>query len=451
MRSSWTRKLAAPLFATSLAACGDSIGPGQGSVDYTDLALDFCNETGQFPLFFAYLNEGENWTRVNGNANRTFAFRASDKVGIAMVFFDGVDTYSTEVIYAKNEELEPLSGGACEDIPGYKTVNGAVSGVAAGDFSYVTMDLSQALVEPPPSTFSLIDVALAPRDVIAHAGSDQITGEVPDAVIIRRGISASTTNLATFDFNSNEAAAPTVNTVTITGLSASEDNLIDMYFSTFDTFDHPFFLSSFFTSGTQTIYHVPSALTLAGDLHMLDVYGQNGTAVRGETQWYRNAANRSVSFGSHLSTPTISTIASSPVVRLRAQLPVQPEYNSFAVALYQQSTTSTLRSVSVFGTAGFFDSPSNWVLDIPDLGILSGFPTASGLQSGGTQTEYDIFAYTGDLLNFFGAPAEGSSVKYAGRSSSTTTMIALRGDQSSRRSVRRAPALRVSRHKIGTR
>jgi hypothetical protein len=454
MRRSWTRKLAAPLFATSLVACSDGIGPGQGSVDYMDLALDFCNATGQFPVFFAYLNEGEGWTRVNGDLNRTFAFRASDKVGVAMVFTDGAGTYFTDVFYAKNEELEPLSGSACTEAIGTKTVSGSVANVADGDYAYVSMGLTTELVEPPPSTYSLFDLANAPLDLVAHSGSSQITGDVPDAFIIRRAQNPPDgSTLSTLDFNSAEAAAPAVNTVTISGLSASEDNLIDLYFSTATTFDQPIFLSSFFTSGTQTIYHVPSALTQAGDLHLLDVYGTttSGVAVRGETQWYRNAGNRTVALGSHLSTPAISSLATSPIVRLRAQLPVQPEYNSFALALYEQIGTTTVRAVSVLGTAGYFNSPSTWVLDIPDLSGVSGFPTASGLASGGTSTNYQVFAYGGNLATFFGAPEEGSTMKYAARSSSTTTMMSLRADQVSGRKDRRAPGMTLGRRKLGVR
>ena len=450
MRRSWRRTIAVPMVVTSLAACGDSTGPGGGgSADYLDLALDFCSAGGQFPVFFAYLNEGEQWTRVIGDANRTFAFNASDKVAIAMIFTDGAGSYSSEFLYAKNEELEPLSGGACSESFGAKTVNGSVAGVATGDFSYVSMGLTSEFITPPPSTYSLSDLAFAPLDLIAHAGSDQITGEVPDAIIIRRAQNPTNgATLATLDFNSSEAAAPAVHTASITGLSSNEDNLIDLYFSTAATYDHPLFLSSFFTAGTQTIYHVPTAMTQAGDLHLLDVYARttNGLAVRGETQWYRTAANRSVALGSPLNSPTVSTIATSPVVRMRTQLAVQPEYNSFALALFQQSGASTVRAVSVLGTAGYFDSPGTWQLDIPDVSGVSGFPTASGLQGGGTLTPYQVVAYGGSLETYFGAPPEGSSTKYAARFSSTNTMVALRGAETGGR--RMAGAL-LARHRHG--
>jgi hypothetical protein len=449
---SWTRRLAIPLFAGSVAACGDSISPGPPSADYLDLALDFCGATGQFPVFFAYLNEGEGWTRVNGDINETFAFRASDKVGIAMIFTDGAGNFSTEVILAKNEEIEPLSGGACTEAVGTKTVNGSVAGVAVGDFAYVTMGLTEDLVEPPPSTFTLVDLANVPLDLVAHAGTDQITGEVPDAIIIRRA--QNPTNNATLpalDFNSNEAAIPSANTATIAGLTSSEDNLIDLYFSTATTFDHPLFLSSFFTASTQTIYHVPSTLTQAGDLHMLDVYARSfdNLEVRGETQWYRNAANRSISLGSPLADPTVTSIDNSPV-RFRAQLPVQPEYNSFALALYSQTGTGT-RDVSVLGTAGFFDSPSTWTLEMPDLTGVPGFPTASGLQGGGTETPYSIVAYGGSLLTFFGAPSENSTTKYAGRFSSTNSMVALRLGAPRKAGERRGAGPRLAVRKVGVR
>jgi hypothetical protein len=450
MRTSWTRKVIIPLFASSIVACGDSVGPDP-SQDYLDLALDFCSATGEFPVFFAYLNEGEGWTRVNGDAGRTFAFRASDKVGVAMVFDDGFGTFSTEVVFAKNEELEPLSGGACTELVGSKTVDGSVAGVATGDFAWVSMGLNSELVSPPPSTFTLLDIANAPIDLIAHAGTVQSTGDVPDAVIIRT-VPASTTALAPLDFNSNEAGIPSANTLNITGLSASEDNLIDVFFSTPTTFDHPLFQSFSFTSATQTIHHVPSTMTLAGDLHMLDVYATttDNQAERGETQWYRNAANKSVSLGSPLSVPTVTSIDDSPV-RLRTQLQLQPEYNSFALVTFTQFT-ATVRSVTVIGTAGFFDSPSTWTLDVPDLTGVSGFPTASALQGGGTQTEYGVVAYGGgDLATNLGAPLENSSTKYAKRFSSTNTLLALRRGSGETRRARRDMRLHLAKRRIGVR
>lgn len=446
MRRSWNKRIAIPLLALSVAGCTDVIDPINGIQDFIDLSLDFCTGTGQSPVFLAFQNQGENWTRVNPNASNTFDFRASDKVALAMIFTDGAG-YSTEIVYAQNDELEALSGGACTEIAGTKTVSGSVANVPAGSLSYVTMGVGSALIEPPPSTFTLSELANSPLDLISHRGMSTLSGEIPDRVIIRRAQNPTNgATLTALDFAGTEAANVTSNSLAITGLSANEDNLIDLFFLTATTLDHPIFLSSFFTSGSQTIYHVPSTLTQAGDLHLLDVYAHtaNGLALRGETQYYRIAANKSVALGSALSTPAITTAATTPTVRLRTQLPVQPEYNSFVLALFSQGTA---RTVSVVGTAAYFGSPSTWDVAIPDLSGVSGFPTASGLQQG-QLTPWQVVGYGGTIATYFGAAEENASVKYAARFSSLNTLMASRASDG--RARRQSPLL-LGRRTMGAR
>jgi hypothetical protein len=446
MRRTWKRRIAIPLVALGFAGCSDGNDPDPGPTDFLDLSLDFCSGPGQSPVFLAYQNQGENWTRVNPSAGNTFDFRASDKVALAMIFQDG-GTYSTEIVYAQNDELLPLSGGACTEVSGTKTVNGSVTNIPAGSFANLTMGLGSAFFEPPPSTYTLSDLANGPLDLLATRG--MITGgaEVPDRVIIRRALNPTNgATLAALDFAAAEAANVTANTLTVSGISANEDNLIDLFFSTATTLDHALFLSDFFTSGTQTIYHVPSTLTQAGDLHLLDVYAQTGTgsALRGETQYYRTAANKSVALGAALNSPTLTTVSSTSPVRLRTQLAVQPEYNSFVVSLFSQGTA---RSVSVIGTAAYFGSPSTWDVAIPDLSGVTGFPSASGLQQG-QATEWQVVGYGGTLATYFGATEENSSIKYAARFSSFNALMASRAGGGQAR--RQAPKL-LGRRKLGVR
>jgi hypothetical protein len=413
---------------------------GPGSTDFLDLELDFC--ASEAPIFLAFQNEGGAWTRVDPNGNQTFAFRAADKVGLAMVFQSG-NRYSTEIVYAQNDELLPLSGGACTEVTGTKSLNGSVANVAVGSFAYVSMALSTVIMEPPPSTFTLTDLPNGPLDLLAHRGSLLATGEVPNRVIIRRSENRiSGTTMPVLDFASSEAQNPATNSLTVNGLVTGETNFIDLFFETATTFGHPLFLSEPFTSANQTIYHVPGSMTQAGDLHLIDVYGftTGGSAYRGETQFYSNASNRTASFGGSLNVPTFTTVAASPTARLRMQLNAQSDYPAFVVALYDQTGT-TIRSVSVLGSAAYFESPLTWDLAIPDLSVVPGFPTASGLQSG-TQTTMSAVGYNGDIATYFGAPAENSTLRYAARISSQVALRALRsGTGAQSRQLRPTPAL----------
>lgn len=420
MSSRWIMKLAIPVTGLSIAACSDGIGPG-GSRDFLDLSLDFC--ASEAPVFLAFQNENGPWERVLPDGNQTFRFVAADRMALAMIFQFGT-TYVTEIVYAQNDELLPLSGGACTETSGAKSLNGSVASVPPGSFANVSMALTTETFDSPQSTFTLTSLPNGQLDIVANRGSLQLTGEVPDRVIIRRSedrISGST--IPVLDFASSEAANVTSNALTVNGLVAGEDNLIDLFFETATTFAHPLFLSSLFTSSNQTIYHVPGTLTQAGDLHVLDVYAEtsNGLAYRGETQFYRNAGSKVITLGAALNTPTISTVSSTPSARLRMQMGAQSDYPSFVLALYGQGA----RRVSVLGTAAYVGSPVTWDLVMPDLSGVSGFPTQSVLQSG-VQTSTQVIGYAGDVATFFGATAENTSLRYAARLSSQTALRALR-------------------------
>jgi hypothetical protein len=162
-----------------------------------------------------------------------------------------------------------------------------------------------------------------------------------------------------------------------------------------------------------TIYGIPASLTQPGDAHILTVHAQSssGNSYRVSEQYYRDAVDRFASLGVALSAPTVTTIVSTPTLRLSTSLPSQADYPSFANATHSQPG----RVVSVTGTAPYFGAtPSTWVLDVPDLSAVSGFSTSYGLQSGASTTSY-AEGYSGTLATFFGALTEGGSLKFAGR------------------------------------
>lgn len=409
---------ATPMLALSLAAaCSDGTGPGDG--DLVNLALDFC--AGEAPIFFAVINDGGDWNSIPPSAGGTFEFQATEKFGLAMTFSFGSDVF-TDVYYAAADEVEPLSGVACTEVVGSKTLNGSVSGVAGSDRVVASMSGDEFAFTVPPSTFQMINIPTGPQDLVAHRDLLGGSGDVPTSVIVRRALNiANNGTIAVLDFNSNEADPVSNNTLSISGINASESNYYDIFFSTASGTTHTLFESPFFTSSSQTLYGIPSVLTQAGDLHHLDLNAVSTDLLsyRSLQHFYRNPDNKSVALGGSLNQPSVTSVATSPYLRMRATLASQFEYGSFATAVFEQGT----RTFFVTETSGFNDgTPATWNLEIPDLTSAGNFPVSARLQSGQTTTWF-VEAYQGALADLIGvAPAEGSTVKLGGRSSTIATV-----------------------------
>ena len=433
MRGSW----AAVAAIAALGACSDGTGPDPVIVG--PLTLDFCSN--EVPIFFAYQNDGADWTEVQGTSDASFTFEATERVAVAMTFDRG-DEMLTDIYYATRTELLPLSDRACTETFGAKTVNGSVSNVGVGDSAVVTMGGAETTVLPPPSTWTLQGVPNGPQDLVAHREVATIEGIVPDRVIIRRAQNpTNNATLAALDFSASSSDPLTVNVASISGLVGGEDNYLDVFFQTALGTDHWLYAAPFFSTNSQTIYGVPEGLTQTGDLHQLELQAQpsNGDRYRVVRRWYRNPANQSLSLGPTLNMPTISSLGTSPYLRLRASLQTQSEYDSFATAYFVQEEAGELFSVFVTHTAGYHGgAPNTWVLDIPPDLDDAGWPSSAWLVSGGG-TQWFVEAFDGALSDFIGAaPTENATIRWAGR---TSDIVALRAEGSSSERLRRRPAL----------
>ena len=437
MRSRWTSRLASPLLALSIASCRDSTGPGAG--DLVELLLDFCaTET---PSFFAVQNEGGQWTRVSPDAFGTFAFEATEKVGLAIIHQDG-SGFSSEYIFAARSDLEPMSSRSCAEQSGVKDLSGTVANLPPGSAAMISMAGQFDYLTAPSTAYSLPDLPSGPLDLIAHREVVGVTDVVPDRIIVRRAQDRTNgSSIPLLDFASTEAQPLTTHSFTASGVSANEDNYFLLSFSTNTTKDHSLSDLGSFTSGSQSLYGVPGGLTQAGDLHELDVFADAGSSYRGESQYYRLPTSRTVALGPALNVPTVSTVATAPL-RLRTQLVSQSQYGSLMSVFYQQGTT---RRTVVTQTSAFTGgTPATWDVTIPNLTGVSGFPAGSSLQSG-TQTDWFVDAYGGAGASvFFGTPTDGAVLRYAGRTAvaATMQMRRMRGAES-------GPSIRAGRRALG--
>jgi hypothetical protein len=437
MRGSW----AAVAALAALGACSDGTGPDPVIVG--PLTLDFCAT--EAPVFFAYQNDGGDWTEVDGTIDDSFTFEATERVAVAMTFDFGSEML-TDIYYATRTELLPLSDKACIETFGAKTVHGTVANVGIGDSAVVTMGGAETTVLPPPSNWTLDGVPTGPQDLVAHREVATIEGIVPDRVIIRRAQNpTNNATLTALDFSAGTSDALTVNLASISGLSAGEDNYLDVFFQTALGTDHWLYAAPFFSGNSTAIYGVPEALTQSGDMHQLDLQAQpsSGEQYRVVRRWYRDPANQSLSLGPALNTPSISSLGTSPYLRLRASLQSQSEYDSFATAYFIQGDPNiALFSVFVTHTAGFHGgTPSTWSLDIPPDLDDAGWPSTAWLESG-DGTQWFVEAFDGSLADFIGAtPVEGATIRWAGRTSDVVALRSLRADGSRAERLRRRPVL----------
>jgi hypothetical protein len=419
MRARWKKVIAATV-ALCLGGCSDSTSPGTQNL--VDMILDFC--ASDVPSFFAFQNDGGAWTKVAADANGSFSFQAADKLIVAFVRQTGPD-FSTEVIYTTNADLQPVNGVACKEQLGAKTLNGTVAGVPTGNGAAITMGAATTFVTGPTTAFQLTQVPTGLVDLVANRETFGTSTPTPNGVIVRRGLNLVST-IPVLDFNAPEAVAPAANVLTVGGLVPGESNTLSVYFTTATNTSHLLYIVGSFTSGTQTIYGIPTSLTATSDFHSLGIAASSssGSATRGAIAWYRNPGDKTVTLGAALPTPAVSTVATTPYVRLRATLTKQDEYNALVAFFFTQTTANVTRDWAVWATAGYFGgiAPATWDLTMPDLSGVAGFP-AAGFQTGQTTfvTAEATNARPALFFDVNALPNDQESAKYAVRDISFAT------------------------------
>jgi hypothetical protein len=412
---------------TVAAAAGAAAGPG--TVTITGTGTGVANQTAtlavnvtaaatssatfafcadQAPIWLAVQDGTGPWTRINATATNSFNFNlASDRGAVAYVTRTGAAGPTTlTVFYATAAELRGTGTGttniACTQ--GGKTVNGTVTGLGGTETATIAFAAASASVTAATAggAFQLRNVPNGSYDLIASRVANTINGgtltSVADRLIVRRGLNpADNSTLPALDFNAAEAFAPASANLTVANLGA-EQAFTSVGLTTANGTSASFFTSTPSATATRTYYGVPTAQLATGDLHNLSAFATSGgggaASIRLATLYSRNVVDRTVTLGAALSAPTTSTVATTPYLRLRAQLAAQSDYNRFGGVSFSQSPGGNLaRSVSVYATSTVAGA-SGFDLAIPDLTAAAGWDNAWGLQAG-TATEYSVFATGG--------------------------------------------------------
>ncbi len=385
-------------------------------------------ETNQIPVWFAVQNGTGPWTQVTPT-NNAFTFTINSAGAIAYVVKDGTEMKTT-VLYGGAAEIAAIAianpcGGAAT---GTKRITGQFNAfVDSNSTLNVVVGGAQFIKPLNTASFTMTNVPKGTRDLISTRTT--LTAPGTDRMVLRRNTNyANNANIPTIDFsNSNvtDVFTPVFGGIVIPNLGTdqgeSEVSLItvngpsDPYFS-YSGDPRPVLGFSFMG--------LPDAQLQAGDFHQVSVFvapPSGGSAFRFIQAIQRSVSVQTISLGPQLGAAAkVTTLGTSPYLRLRAQVPTQSTYNAAAAADFFQNSNS----VSLLVTAAYAGAVSTtWTLDIPDLSA-AGYNTAWALVNG-TGLSWDVNALSGNPLPFAGGPpVDNAQIVGAGVQDSSSSFAA---------------------------
>ena len=407
-----TRAFLATLALSGAAACSDTTDPTPAGT--TTITLAPCS---LFQLgWFAYQNQGGPWTRLTPDANGGLSFNATEKVSLAMSF-SLFGTSFTQVINASATELQGASGVECDELSGDKFMNGTVAGITGDQYVRITAATSVDDASLADPSWALEDLPATTVDIVATRYPTAFS-QPANRVLVRRGIIPLNGTVSTLDFNHPiESGAPEANTVTLAGASTASTFYVESSVITGNGTEHELSELSSQSAATFNYLSLPAALRFAADQHVI-----SATATGLEGSWsvqhyYKTPSAKALTFGPMVSAPTITTVASSPTVRPRAQIAAQQQYPTAAEIMFSESTGEfSSRVISVVTTAGFTGgTPETWDIVIPDMSAAS-FPASASLQTTNYNWTASAYSAPSGSLIMGGVLPEGATIASATRS-----------------------------------
>ena len=384
------KAIRALLLSAIVSACADSMtapGPATppGPVTAT---VSYC--AGLEPLWVAFQDGDGAWTRAlptvsDGKTVFQFTF-ASKRGAIATATAGGQGITDLHVLYGSPAELEAegdVSPRFCTSAA-TKTLLGTVAGLDTNEIAFIRVAGSgtQAFILPGnPGDFMLQVVPPGPRDLLATRATHTTGEAMLTRMILRRGIDLPDgATLPVLDFRSDEAFAPAVANVSITG---AEDGAFSSTRLRTSNMDADVSLNSLPAGVLTRPYRaLPLERLLPGDLQVLTASTTGGGTVPGSARsailYFRAPTDHTLALGAHIVPPTFSTVATTPYLRLGARFTPQSDYDRATSIAYQQGS-GTIVAVSM--TAAYASAnAAGYELIIPDLSQVAGFDPAWALR-----------------------------------------------------------------------
>jgi hypothetical protein len=378
------------------------------------------------PVWFASQNGTSGaWTAASGGASNSYSFTVSGVGAVAYVQAVANDAatwgYQTTIQYGTAAELQATGATMCGSTGTAKMVTGKVLGLGTSGEAVVALDSARTVVTVGPYILSGVHDGV--HDLIASRHS--LGGDIlPDRVIISRGLNpAAGSALADIDFNTTGVATASA-TLTVSGLGATPAR-VAVDFQTQNGTLAPL-TSTTSSGGATTVYGIPAASLIAGDVHSYHISVNDANDYRASITYFTQIANRTIAMGPVVATPSFTTVATSPYTRVSASLASQAAYDGSILLAYVQgpvSASSPAQHVYVLASAGYFGGlPATWNLTIPDFSAATGFDSSWALSSATLTDCYLVaFGQTPSTIQ------NGSSVAWAMRHGSFTSSPAVSG------------------------
>ncbi len=407
---------------TSVAGTVTASGGGGGNI-----AWRFCDPT-DLPLFFAVRSGTSGaWTRVTAGANNTYSFSQTGVGSVAIVrpLEDGVANVA--VFNFTATEMAATALQECTSNPLGKSLNGSFANLGAGQTGSAYLNGGFGSATGPSTTFGMTEVGDGIGDLLAFRYATTLDASfipslTPDRVALRRNVNyAAGSTIPVIDFTGAESFAPATATYSVTGVGAGEFSQTITSFATGNGTSGSFLFGSLVpTTGPRTVYGVPSNRLAAGDFHLVfaTAGAQDGNTVRGVFQYNRELANRTIALGGQLTAASVTSLGASPYVRLRASGSWQAEYGDGIGVTFQQTGQGTSRVWTTSSSRAFYNAGGSYAEELPDLSGVSGFNTNWGLRPGVATTA--ALSANGGIAGTIGVPGEGSTWRFASRTSTIT-------------------------------
>jgi hypothetical protein len=383
------------------------------------VAVAYCPDGA--PVWVAFEDGDGVWTQAPANVTGSrVTFRhvfVTNRGAIATLtpFLDGALTL-LNVLYGAPAEL--ASAGDTNSLDcgngAAKTLFGNVAGLDPDESALISSgSFLRAPVPAGRTTFKLTGLPSGPQDLLATRTSVVNGTAAVTRLLLRRNIELpDSANLETLDFASPEAFAPVTPTVSVIGLGA-EGAINVTRLRTSHSEMVLSFLTNQPTAPMRPYFALPEDRLLPGELQVLHVTTNGpGSVNRDAAVYFRSPADRTVTLGAPLARPLITTLATDPVLRVRAQFAAQSDYDRLTSISFQQDPTTALVAISM--TAAYAAINGNGLgLDVPDLSTAAGFDPAWGLRPG-AQLLWSATRTGGTLgLGRDAVPSDGTTLRSA--------------------------------------
>jgi hypothetical protein len=364
----------------TIAAGGGGGGGGTGNV-----AWIFCESAG-IPIWLAAQDGNGAWTRVTPTGQE-FRFQINGtRGGVAYVTPEDAGTV-LKVFYGTTAEVQAQGGIACAGRTGpARTLTGTVANVPTPGALLLSLGGAQGTATAPANTFSINRVPSGTIDVLGGSSSLTFDGAGVSfdlqRLFLRRNINpANNASLGTLDFTGAESFAPAAATATITNAGGDFVAATGTFLST-----NGGLLTYFVGTGTATaalpIKGLPADKRLGGELHLFNISATSSLdpfagSTRNVGLVFAAMANQTITYGPTMTMPTVSSLGGG---RLQAVYPIQPAYNRYWIASFDQGTID--RRADIEMTSGWLGGGGTVTLAMPDLSGVSGWNTSWALAPG---------------------------------------------------------------------